>query len=68
VVCSSEASKLPRQFRLADRMGIKVTLVLGPDEAAQGKVTIKNLSNGTQETIERTAIPGAVKRILSRIN
>jgi histidyl-tRNA synthetase len=66
VICSSEAGKLPRQFRLADRMGIKVTLVLGPDEAAQGKVTVKDLSNGTQEIIERVAVPGAVKRILER--
>lgn len=66
VVCSSEAGKLPRQFKLADRMGIKVTLVLGPDEAAQGKVTVKDLSNGTQDIIERAAVPGAVKSILER--
>ncbi len=49
VVCSSEPGKLPRQFKLADRMGMKVILVLGPDEAAQGQVTVKDLSSGTQE-------------------
>jgi histidyl-tRNA synthetase len=66
VVCSSEAGKLPRQFKLADRMGMKVTLVLGPDEAAQGKVTVKDLSSGAQEVIARAAVPDAVKRILER--
>jgi len=66
VVCSSEPGKLPRQFKLADRMGIKVILVLGPDEAAQGLVTLKDLSTGTQELIEQAALPGAVKNILER--
>ena len=68
VVCSSEPGKLPRQFKFADRMGIKVILVLGPDEAAQGLVTLKDLSTGAQELIEQAALPGAVKSILSRIN
>jgi histidyl-tRNA synthetase len=66
VICSPEASKLPKQFKLADRMGMKVTLVLGPDEAAQGKVTVKDLSSGTQEVISRADVPEAVKRILER--
>jgi histidyl-tRNA synthetase len=66
VVCSSEPGKLPRQFKLADRMEIKVILVLGPDEAAQGQVTLKDLSTGAQELIERAALPGAVKSILER--
>jgi histidyl-tRNA synthetase len=66
VVCSPEASKLPKQFKLADRMGMKVTLVLGPDEAAQGKVSVKDLSSGTQEVLARAAVPEAVKRILER--
>jgi histidyl-tRNA synthetase len=48
VVCYPEAAKLPKQFKYADRIGAKVTLVLGPDEAAKGQVTVKNLSNGEQ--------------------
>jgi len=47
-------------------MGMGVVLVLGPDEAAQGKVTVKDLSNGTQEVTRRAAVPKAVKRILER--
>lgn len=64
VVCSSEASKLPKQFKLADRMGMKAALVIGPDEAAAGKVTVKDLSKGTQETVSSGEAAAAVKRIL----
>ena len=66
VTCYPEPAKLPRQFKFADRMGMGVVLVLGPDEAAQGKVTVKDLSNGTQEVTRRAAVPKAVKRILER--
>jgi histidyl-tRNA synthetase len=66
VVCSPDASKLPKQFKLADRLGMKVTLVLGPDEAAQAKVTVKDLSSGTQEVTDRAAVIEVVKRILER--
>src|SRR5687767_8864160 len=51
VVCYPEAAKLPKQFKYADRIGAKVTLVLGPDEVAKGQVTVKNLSNGEQVVI-----------------
>jgi histidyl-tRNA synthetase len=64
VVCSSEASKLPKQFKLADRMGMKIVLVIGPDEAASGKVTVKDLARGTQETVATGEVAGMVKRIL----
>jgi histidyl-tRNA synthetase len=66
VTCYPEPAKLPRQFKFADRMGMRVVLVPGPDEAAQGKVTIKDLLSGTQEVKPRAAVPEAVKRILER--
>lgn len=64
VTCYPEPVKLPKQFKFADRMGMTVVLVVGPDEAAAGKVTLKNLSNGTQETITRSEVIKSVKRIL----
>ena len=48
-----EPAKLPKQFKFADKMGIKVVLVVGPDEAAAGKVTVKNLLDGSQQTVAR---------------
>jgi len=64
VTCYPEPAKLPRQFKFADRMGMRAVLVIGPDEAAAGKVTLKNLTNGTQETIARGEVAESVKRIL----
>jgi histidyl-tRNA synthetase len=66
VTCYPEPAKLPKQFKFADRMGMKAVLVLGPDELAQGRITIKDLTSSTQEVIERAAITQAVLRILER--
>ncbi len=64
VACYPEPAKLPKQFKYADRMGMRVVLVLGPDEAAAGKVTVKNLADGTQETLARGQAIEAVEKIL----
>ncbi len=56
VVCYPEPARLPRQFKFADRMGIRFVLVLGPDEAEQGAVTLKDLLQGTQETLPRQEV------------
>jgi histidyl-tRNA synthetase len=64
VTCYPEPAKIPKQFKFADRMGMCAVLVVGPDEVTAGKVTIKNLTNGTQETIIRSKVNEAVKTIL----
>ncbi len=66
VTCYPEPAKLPRQFKFADRMGMRAVLVVGPDEAAAGKVTVKNLTDGTQETIARREVTESIRRILER--
>ena len=66
VTCYPEPAKLPRQFKFADRMGMGVVLVLGPDEAVQGQVTVKALSSGTQEVLKRSEVLKAVTQILER--
>jgi histidyl-tRNA synthetase len=53
VACYPEVTKLPRQFKYADRMGISIVTVIGPDEAAADQVTIKDLSTGKQQTVPR---------------
>jgi histidyl-tRNA synthetase len=64
VICYPEPAKLPKQFKYADRMGMRVVVVIGPDEFNTGKVTVKNLSSGTQETIARSKVSESVKKIL----
>jgi histidyl-tRNA synthetase len=66
VTCYPEPAKLPRQFKFADRMGMRAVAVLGPDEAAQGQVTLKDLASGTQAITGRADLPAAIRHILER--
>ncbi|HTP01154.1 MAG TPA: histidine--tRNA ligase [Anaerolineales bacterium] len=59
-----EPAKLPKQFKYADKMGARVTLVIGPDEAAKGQVTVKDLASGTQQTLTQADVVAAVRQIL----
>ncbi|HZM22827.1 MAG TPA: histidine--tRNA ligase [Anaerolineales bacterium] len=59
-----ESAKLPKQFKFADRMRMKLALVLGPDEVEKGLVVVKNLSNGEQVQVAREAIVESVSRLL----
>jgi histidyl-tRNA synthetase len=52
-ICYPEAVKLPKQFKFADRMGIRLAIVIGPDEAAADKVTLKDLAGHEQKTIDK---------------
>jgi histidyl-tRNA synthetase len=64
VNCYPEAAKLPKQFKFADRMGMRVAVVLGPEEASRGNVTVKDLRNGTQQTIPQDIVFDSIKNIL----
>lgn len=63
VICYPEPARLPRQFKFADRMGIRFVLVLGPDEATGNVVTLKDLSQGTQETLARREVAERLKAL-----
>jgi len=65
VVCYPEAVKLPKQFKYADRIGAKVTLVLGPEEKEQGRVAVKNLIDGEQVSVQREELINTVRSILN---
>lgn len=60
-----EPAKLQKQFKFADKMKVKLALVLGPDEDAGGLVVIKNLGNGEQVQVKKEALVESVKGILS---
>jgi len=64
VICNTDASKLPKQFKYADRIGVSVVAVIGPDEVTNNQVTIKDLTNGTQQTIHRTLAASEIKKLL----
>ncbi len=56
VMVAPEVSKLPKQFKFADKMKMKFALVLGPDEAEKGLVVVKNLESGEQVQVKREAL------------
>jgi histidyl-tRNA synthetase len=60
-----ESSKLQKQFKYADRKGMSIVVVIGPDEYKQKQVTIKHLSKGLQQTISRDDAPAVIKELLA---
>ena len=48
-----EDESLARQVRYADRRGIPYVAILGPDEVAGGRVTLRDLVGGRQVTVLR---------------
>ena len=48
-----EADKLGKQFKHADRAGIRFVLVLGEDELAKGTVTVKDMRRNDQFEVPR---------------
>lgn len=51
VSCYPEAIRLDKQIKYANKIGMKFLVIAGPDEIAEGKVTVKNLTNRTQQTV-----------------
>lgn len=43
--------KLDKQFKYADKKGIKYVVIIGPDEVKNKTVTIKDLTTGRQSTV-----------------
>jgi histidyl-tRNA synthetase len=51
---------LGKQFKEADRKGVRFALVLGPDELARGEVVVKDLRDGTQRSVVRQEVVRAI--------
>ena len=65
VVCYPTVAKLQKQFKFADRLGVRFVLVQGPDEKAQGMVSIKDLANTTQNTLPEKDLINSLTKLLS---
>ncbi len=62
--CYPDTAKLPKQFKYADRCGIRLAVVMGPDEVANGQATIKNLADGTQQVVARKDVVQAMRTLM----
>jgi histidyl-tRNA synthetase len=57
-----EADKLGKQIKYADSIKVPYVAVLGESELADGKVTLKNMKTGEQQTLDRGSVAEAVKK------
>jgi histidyl-tRNA synthetase len=65
VSCYPEAAKLPKQFKYASRMGVRVAIILGPNEIEKNEIAIKDLQSGQQLSVPRVELVNTIKRILN---
>ncbi|HEU4404342.1 MAG TPA: histidine--tRNA ligase [Polyangiaceae bacterium] len=61
-----EPGKLGKQFKYADRAGVRFVLVLGPDEIEKGTVTVKDLREPSQSELPRASLAEALLGKLGR--
>ena len=54
--------KLGKQFKYADKKGIKWVVILGEDEVKQNKVTLKNMKTGEQEMMKLEDVATKIKK------
>jgi histidyl-tRNA synthetase len=64
VACYPQADKLGKQLKYGDRTGIKIAVLLGPDEIAAREVALKDLGTGSQETVSREQAAGRISQLL----
>jgi len=57
---SSDNRSMKAQFKSADRSGAQHVVVLGPNEAERGVVTVKNLASGAQREVARDEVVEAL--------
>lgn len=62
--CYPEAAKLDKQFKYADRMGMRFALIQGPDEERDSKVAIKDMVNREQKVVEKSNLVEELKRLI----
>ena len=52
-----QVDKISKQFKYASDKGIPFVAVIGPDEAANNTVTLKNMATGNQNTVNQSELP-----------
>jgi histidyl-tRNA synthetase len=60
-----EAEKLGKQFKYAASRAVPFVTVVGDEEAAQGLVTVKNLTSGEQQRVPREAAGRVIRTALA---
>ncbi len=59
-----ERRKLDKQLKYANKRGFALVVVAGPDEAANGTASVKDLRSGEQRVVPVADLPAAVQGLL----
>jgi len=59
-----QADRLPKQLKYADRLGIPIALIAGPDERDAGTVTVKDLRSRQQLQVPRAELGRRLRQML----
>ena len=59
-----EGRSMKAQMKRADRLGARVTLIVGGDELARGEVTLRDMRGSEQRPVRRTDVIEAARTIL----
>ncbi len=60
-----ESARMGKQLKYADRYGIPLVAILGPEEVQAGTVTLKDMRSGEQATCPRDKLGNELERRLS---
>ena len=64
VVVYPEGDKLGKQFKFADRLGIPLAVICGPEELTNNQVAIKNLKTREQVVVARQTLLEQIRNFL----
>lgn len=59
---------LKSQLKVANRLGVEITLILGQKEALDGTIIVKNMMTGVQETVNMDKLVDYIKKKLKTDN
>jgi len=59
---------LKSQLRIANKLGVEFTLILGQKESLDGTVIVKNMTTGAQETVSMDKLVDLIKKKLKADN
>jgi histidyl-tRNA synthetase len=60
-----QARSLKSQLKVADRIGAKAVVIVGPDEVEAGEATVRDMFGSTERRIPLAQVPGVVHAIVA---
>jgi histidyl-tRNA synthetase len=59
-----DGRSMKAQMKVADRSGARVAVIIGADEAAAGRCTVKDMTDATQTTIDQSELIAVLSGIV----